>query len=146
MRKLLFSLLVAISLVGCESAINNEDEVKPVELPKVQRLSKVYKVDFLVHSGNGGTVNVKAPSGLVSDNYASNDTTGGENFLLDFEYSFESDLVNTVWMDCSKLIPRSTERYYVASISVDGVVVASDSIWGRDGFGWGTHLEYVIEK
>lgn len=141
MKNLFFCLLVAVSLVGCES-----EEVKPIELPKVQRLSKIYKVDFLVHSNNGGNIDVKVPTTLTLDNYAENDTTGGERFYLDFEYSFESDLVNKVWMDCSNLIPREPSDYYVASISVDGVVVASDSTIGTGNYGWGCHLEYVIEK
>lgn len=142
MKQLLFGLLFAISLVGCES-----EEVKPeIKLPKVERLSRIYKVDFLVHSKNGGNIDIKVPSTLVLDESLSNDTTGGKRFYLDFEYSFESDLVNKVWMDCSNLIPREPKDYYVASISVDGVVVASDSTIGSGNYGWGCHLEYVIEK
>lgn len=136
-------LLLFVALVGCEKS----EEVKPeIKLPQVERLSKVYRVEFLVHSDHGGNIDIKAPSILVLDNYTSNDTTGGQRFYLDFEYSFESDLVNKVWMDCSNLIPREPKDYYVASISVDGVVVACDSTIGSGNYGWGCHLEYVIEK
>ena len=144
MRKLLFALIALMVMVGCGK---EDDSVEPVKKQaSIKRLSKIYKVDFLVHSNNGGTIDIKVPSTLVLDESLSNDTTGGKLFKLDFEYSFESDLINAVWMDCSKLIPRNTNEYYVASIFVDGVVVASDSIYGSNGFGWGTHLEYVIEK
>ena len=142
--KTLLLLLLCVALVGCE--VNKEDEISPTQPKQIVRLSKVYKVDFLVHSHNGGAIDIKVPSTLVLDNSTSNDTTGGIRFQLDFQYSFESDLVNIVWMDCSNLIVRHPDEYYVASISVDGKVVASDSIWGRKGFNWGTHLEYVIEK
>ena len=138
-------LLLFMALVGCEMI--NEDEPQPIKRPEaIKRMSRIYKVDFLVHSNHGGTIDIKVPSTLVLDESLSNDTTGGKLFRLDFEYSFESDLVNIVFMDCSNLIPREPNEYYVASISVDGVVVASDSIHGTKGHGWGTHLEYVIEK
>lgn len=143
MRKIFFALFTLLVMAGCG---NEEESIEPVILPKIERLSKVYKVDFNVRSYHGGNIDIKVPTILVLDNSLSNDTTGGKLYYLDFEYSFESDLVNKLWMDCSNLIPRDPNEYYIASILVDGVVVASDSIYGKVGYGWGCHLEYVIEK
>ena len=139
--KKIFIILLAILSFSC----SREDEDITPQSKQVKKLSKVYNIEFSVRAKNGGTVDVCVPTALVSDNYAGNDTTGGR-YRLDFTYSFKSDLVNNIWIEIRNLIPRSQTDYYIASIKVDGVVVASDSIRGVKAFGWKTKLEYVVEK
>ncbi len=143
-------LLLFVALVGCEIA--KDEEVKP-QLPKPKILSKSYFVEFKFTSRKltgdvwtNGVFDFDAATTLVEDNYSANDTTRGKQYKINYEYSFKSNKVNNLFFNIKNVITRFPNFWYVATISVDGNVVASDSIYGGQHIGKEIHLNYVIEK
>ena len=143
-------LLLIMTLIGCD--VVKEDEVKP-QLPPVKTLSKSYFVEFKFTSTKltgdvwtNGVFDYNVATTLVDDNYAANDTTSGNKYKINFEYSFESNKVNNLFFNIKNVIPRGTQYWYVATITVDENIVASDSIYGGQYIGKEIHLNYVIEK
>lgn len=144
-------LIIAITLLSF-SCTQGNDEPKPEQKQPTSLLKKKYDVMYSIKAVNKqldyvyeyGSGKLKMQVSWDNDSDGKPDMYTTTHSMFPFDCGFTSDKVNDLYFEIEPTSIRTPKDVIVCTISVDNIVVASDTIRKSDVFKKIVYLRYKI--